>query len=245
RNWILGDRARKGVNIKRLGILTEEELRIWNDAVPYQDQRNDPGHGEMTAYFAIKLLKYLPGEHRVAVPAAILHDTGWYGDDPEAWKKLVEASKDNLQALDSEANRRPHQNRGILIAGRVLERGGYFDTYPFANWLEIADIIGDHDTRKLPTTVNGRIVRVADLLWRVTYPHAEIYMADKPPEEILSRVKETCLSEPFLSHLGDIGTQIARIEFANMIHFKFREKAKEALEKDYGKELERIVQFYQ
>ena len=40
--WILGNEARKGVNIKRLGILSKEELQIWNESIPYQDQRDDP-----------------------------------------------------------------------------------------------------------------------------------------------------------------------------------------------------------
>ncbi len=219
--WILGNEAREGANLRRLNLLNEEELQIWNGSLPYQDQRNDPGHGEMTAYFALKLLDYLPGDRKIAVPAAMLHDTGWYGNDPAAWKRLVDKNKDNLQALESEANRRPHQNRGILIASRLLEKAGYFERNPMSYGLEIADIIGDHDTRKLPPSDNGKIVRAADLLWRVTYPHLMIYMENEGLENISERIGESVFSAEIIHHLGAVGERIARIEFANTLSFRF------------------------
>jgi len=214
--WNLGDKARKGINIKRLGLLKSEELNIFNESIPYQDQRNDPGHGEMTAYFTLKLLQYLPGEREIAVPAAILHDTGWSGGDPTTWKKLVDSGENT----EGEIRRRPHQNRGCLVAGRILERVNYPKEYHN----EIADIIGDHDTRKLPATDSGKIVRAADLLWRVTYPHAQIYMQDKNPEHIRKRIDETCLNKSLLPHLGEIGSLMALIEFENTMLFKFNKK---------------------
>src|SRR3989338_7327216 len=58
--------------------------------------------------------------------------------DPEEWKKLVELNKGNLKVLDSEELRRPHQNRGIMVAGRGFKQIGYpSEEYHF----EIADII--------------------------------------------------------------------------------------------------------
>lgn len=220
RKWVLGDEARNGVNIKRLNLLTRNELEIWGEAIPYQDSREDPGHGEMTVYFALKLLDYLPGNRKIVVPAALLHDTGWYGNNSR-WKKLLDDNKNNLQALETEAMRRPHQNRGVLIAGRILEKTGYFSRNPVSYGLEIADIIGDHDTRKLPASGSGKIVRAADLIWRVTYPCMQIFMKGRSPEDVLRRVKETCLSDELLPHLGGIGTKIAGIELENMMSFKF------------------------
>src|SRR3989344_5432770 len=100
---------------------------------------------------------YYPGIREIVVPSIIFHDTGWYGNDPEEWKKLVELNKGNLKVLDSEELRRPHQNRGIMVAGRGFKQIGYpSEEYHF----EIADIIGDHDTRKLPTTDSGIIMRI-------------------------------------------------------------------------------------
>lgn len=237
KTWILGDEARRGINIKRLNLLTDEELQIWKESVKYQDQRSDPGHGEMTAYFGLKLLDYISGNRKIVVPAAILHDTGWYGIDPNSWKKLVNANKKNLKSLDSEINRRPHQNRGILIAGKVLEKTGYLERNPFSYGLQIADIIGDHDTRKLPINDDGKIVRTADLIWRVTYPALQTYIPNEPIKEVLRIMKETCLSE---SDLGDIGTKIARIELVNTFYFKFSKQALSFLKKEFEQELKQI-----
>ncbi|MBS3079321.1 hypothetical protein J4218_04320 [Candidatus Pacearchaeota archaeon] len=237
--WILGDEARKGANIKRLGVLRPRELKLLEAFVPYQDCRNDPGHGEISTLIGIRLLDYLPGIREIVVPAVLGHDTGWYGTDPDAWKRLVEANKENLKSLDSEVNRRPHQNRGIIVSGRIFQKIGYPDEkYHF----EIADIIGDHDTRKLPTTDSGRIMRIADLLWRVTYPCVQIYMANLCSEEIFKRVKETCI-EGEKTHLGEIGLRIGRLEFANTMFFKFGKEARKVLLPEYKEELERIVLF--
>lgn len=241
RNWILGDEARKGVNIKRLGLFSKDELKIWDESVFYQDQRDDPGHGEITAYFALKLLDFLPGNRRIVVPAAILHDTGWYGYDLNEWKRLVYENKDNLILLENETLRRPHQNRGIVIAGKVLEKTGYFERNDISYGLEIADIIGDHDTRKLPTSESGRIVRTADLLWRVTYPHSLIYLNDKDDKETLQAVRNICLSDNLEVHLGEVGKSIARIEFVNMMYFKFPKQAPVLLKNEYTEELKHVV----
>lgn len=129
-----------------------------------------------------------------------------------------------------------------MVAGRIFQKIGFpNEKYHF----EIADIIGDHDTRKLPTTDSGRIVRTADLLWRVTYPQTQIYMANETPENLLKRVGEICL-EGEKTHLGEIGIQIAKLELVNTMVFKFeKDKTAKVLKKEYEKELEKIASFYQ
>ena len=244
RTWILGDKAREGINIKKLNLLNQEELGIANASISYQDARNDPGHWEFSTRSALVLLNYLPGKREIAVPTTICHDIGWYGNDPNAWKALAEKHKDNLQALETEDKRRPHQNRGILLTGRILEQTGYFDKYPLENWLEIADGIGDHDTKKLPATENGRILRMSDFLWRATYPVVEIYIPDEDVTKTKKRIEETCLYEPN-SPLGDMGFEIAKLELANTIYFKFgEEQARQTLGDEYSQELEQIKAFY-
>ncbi|MAG02099.1 hypothetical protein CMI42_02075 [Candidatus Pacearchaeota archaeon] len=221
RDWIIGDEARNGANIKRLGILNEKELTILEAAIPYQDQRNDPGQAEIVAYFAVKLLDYLPGKREVVVPAAILHDTGFHGGDSGEWLRLVRSG----EAYETEEKRRPHQNRGCLIAGRVLERVGYSEKHQN----EIADIIGDHDTRKLPTTESGTIMRAADLLWRVTYPHDKLYTHDLPDCQTREGLRKYVCDDIFdigpdetaLKKLEGISRTLGEIELENTLDFIF------------------------
>ncbi|MEK6983826.1 MAG: hypothetical protein AABX33_04600 [Nanoarchaeota archaeon] len=236
RAWTMGDLARKGINIKRLNLLNPKEIIVFNNAFPYNGGRNDPGQAELVTFFSIRLLGYLGGNRKIVVPAAILHDTGFYFDEPDAWKKLVKSSAD----LESEANRRPHQNRGLLIAGVVLKKSEYPEKY----FAEIADIIGDHDTRKLPTTNNGRIVRAADLLWRVTYPNLQIYFGDAPAEDALIKLENSALKLAPPRELEGVEKAIGRMELVNTLFFKFRQDIHDLLRKNYGPELEKIKEFY-
>jgi hypothetical protein len=123
-----------------------------------------------------------------------------------------------------------------MVAGRSFKEASY---PPEEYHFEIADIIGDHDTRKLPTTDSGKIMRIADLLWRVSYPQAQIYMVNSNPEEIFERVKETCIEGEKI-HLGETGLRIARLEFANTMFFKFGKESNRILLPDYKEELESI-----
>jgi hypothetical protein len=236
RTWILGDKAREGVNLMKLGLLDYREYKIFKAAAPYQDQRDDPGQGEMVAYFTIKLLDYLPGNREVAVPAAILHDTGYYGIDANAWKNLVNTGEDT----NNEASRRPHQNRGCLLAGRILEKTNYPEEHHF----EIADIIGDHDTRNLPTTESGEIMRAADLLWRCTFPGIEAYMPNASPDEWVKRMESKAFNYSQKHKLGKIESQIGKIELVNTMLTKFQEEAECILHSKYKKELEKVKNFY-
>ena len=58
RTWILGDEARQGINIKRLNILTPQELKLWEASEQYHDARDDAGHAEVVTYFSTILLPY-------------------------------------------------------------------------------------------------------------------------------------------------------------------------------------------
>ena len=246
RKWVLGDKARQGINIKKLGILTSNELKVWKEAEQYQDARNDPGHGEITAYFAIKLLDFLPGNREIAIPTAICHDIGWYGNDPEAWqRKVKEAQKTgNLKSLNDTDVRMEHQIKGAELAKRVFERVGY-PSKRFYN--KSFDIIKDHDTRLEPTTESGKVVRDADYSWRVTLPCNQIYLFSKGitnPQEVLKIAEEVCLESKPPHNLKGPSKQIARIEIANTLYHKFQEEAEQALKPKYSRELEIIKNFY-
>ena len=238
RKWILGSEARRGVNIKRLNVLDKKETEIFDASIPYNDARNDPGQAELVTYFTIKLLGYEPkGQREVAIPAAILHDIGFYFDEPTAWKKFVDSGVDT----ETEAKRRPHQNRGLLLAGKILHEVNYPNMY----LCEIADIIGDHDTRRLPTTDSGNVVRAADCLWRVTLPCLNIYFANAGPKEAFERMKNSALTSPQPFNLDNNALSVGRIELVNTIVHKFGEKCYDLLnDKGYKKELDKVLKFY-
>src|SRR3989344_5660711 len=233
RIWVSGDKAREGGNIRHFLNLNDKELHIWDTAIPYQDQREDPGQAELVTYFAIQLLKYIKADRNIVVPAAMMHDIGWYKTDVNEWKNSVKTGQ-----TEGEMKRRPHQNRGIGLAGRILEKVGYPEEYHFP----IFDIIGDHDTRLLPTTIEGQIVRDADLLWRITYPCSMIYHKNVNAEELLDKfenpknirnLKQGVELEPNVSDLSPIALEIARIEVVNTMRYRFPKEAEELL-KDRG-----------
>ena len=211
-NWIIGDRAREGANLIFLNLLNSEELEIWKEAILYQDQREDPGQAELVTYFAIQLLNYIKADRNIVIPAAMMHDLGWYKTDVKKWKELLESGK-----TEGEEVRRPHQNRGVFLAGKILGKLNYPEEYNFS----IADIIGDHDTRLLPTTVEGQVVRDADLIWRVTYPCLRISMMSKNYEEVLAKFENTCINLRGHLGLGPIALEIAKIELVNTIEYRF------------------------
>jgi len=123
-----------------------------------------------------------------------------------------------------------------MVAGRAFNQVGY---PPEKYHFEIADIIGDHDTKRLSTTDSGRIMRIADMLWRVTYPMVQIYLPNSSPQQVFERMKNVCL-ESEAEHLGEVGLKIARLECVNAMSFKFGEIARRVFPPDYKPEFERI-----
>ena len=118
RTWILGAKARDGINIKELTLLNNGETRLFDyfstkDGKFNQDLRDDPGQAEYVTNFTLDLLQYSPGsERKIAVTAAITHDTGWEMEDPTAWKKLMYTMTAEEQEDKKEELRREHQEKG-------------------------------------------------------------------------------------------------------------------------------------
>ncbi len=248
RTWVLGPEARQGVNIKRLKTLNAQEQKVWNAVQQSQDARNDPGHGELVAYFSKLLAPYYPDAIlEIVVPTAICHDTGWAGEDPDAWNKLVQekTKQGKLHELDDPKYRKQHQDQGAEFALKVFKKIGY----PSEQYhKECAEIIADHDTRLKPTTASGKLVRDADYLWRVTLPCNEIYLFSKGilnPTEVLQRAEDCCLNVKPPKKSEDVAQQVARIEIANTLLYRFQESGEQALkERGYTQELDIVKRFY-
>ncbi len=133
---------------------------IWELALPYQDFRDDKGHARIVTDFAIKLVKIIDDVNEdIVIPAAILHDIGW--------SQLTE--KERFSIFDSNITRREelavrikHQEEGVKLARRILEKVNYNKELVGP----ILEIISQHDTREGFFSKEDGIMRDADKLWR-------------------------------------------------------------------------------
>ncbi len=132
---------------------------IWDLALPYQDQRDDPGHAEVALYYAQLLVRYEKGDRDIILPAIILHDVGYSQIPKERRMKIFDRKAKRLERLGVQYE---HQIEGVLLARKILEKVGY----PSEKIGEILQIISQHDTRKGFISKNEGLTRDADKLWR-------------------------------------------------------------------------------
>ncbi len=98
------------------------------------------------------------------IPAMILHDVGWKMVPEDLHLKAY-----GPHAIYPDVNR-IHEVEGAKIAAEILREAGYDD----GQAAEIVEIIEGHDSRKEPLSVNDRIVKDADKLYR--YSHEAFYI---------------------------------------------------------------------
>lgn len=215
-NW---DFSGRGENVRP--FLNEKEWEIWQAALPVQDKRDDTGQGEIVTYFTLELLKYIPSAQReIAVPTAILHDTGW-GEIENPAKMHREAIKNNT--VNTPAYRKIHQDAGVKVAKRILSDVGYPPQY-----IEpICVIIGDHDTRlylksaaqtpeaQIMSSPSAQIFMDADMLWRFTVPHKMAYLQNKSAQEMRTLMEEM-LNNP-KTFFTPAAFEVARREMENTL----------------------------
>lgn len=139
--------------------LTASYTEIYQRAAAFWDTRHNDVHLPMAYDFAKKLLAYYPqADEAVVLPAILLHDVGW--------KMVPEEKQLNAfgpKATDKAANRL-HEVEGVRLASEILAS---FD-YDLAKTQEILNIIDGHDSRLEALSLNDRLVKDADKLWRFT-----------------------------------------------------------------------------
>jgi HD superfamily phosphodiesterase len=131
--------------------------KMWELAKPYLDTRENDTHTQVSLEFAQQLLKKEGGDEDIVIPAIILHDVGW--------KKVPEEL--HLKAFGPKADpelTRIHEVEGAKIAREILEQLHYDQN----KTREILRIIEAHDTRTEAISLNDRLVKDADALYRVT-----------------------------------------------------------------------------
>jgi hypothetical protein len=133
---------------------------VWRAAEPYMRVRKNDVHIPLSFAFAQKLLDIYPDADRDIVSLAILlHDIGWYTID---MKDIIEKGfGPNMMQSDV---RFLHESEGVRISREILEKLDW----PEAVIAAVGEIIDGHDTRPQPKSLDDRLVRDADKLWRFT-----------------------------------------------------------------------------
>ena len=133
---------------------------VWRTSEAYMRARKNDVHIPLSYAFARELLKRYPdADEDIVSLAIILHDIGWYSID---MRDIIEKGfGPNMMQSDV---RFLHESEGVRMSREVLEK---------TNWPEsviaaVGEIIDGHDTRPRARSLNDRVVRDADKLWRFT-----------------------------------------------------------------------------
>lgn len=204
------DFSGRGKNLSSL--LNDSERKIWDIALPFQDKRQDIGHGESVAYSALQLLNYSSANREIIVPAAILHDTGW---SQVSERDRIESSAERLSPEENRRVRLQHEEEGVKLAINWLNQLNY-DSELIT---PILKIIGRHDTGKEISSVEEGLVKDADKLYRFLVKSIQVnierdgFSLDKIKERSTKWIKDP---EFFYSPEA---REIAKIEFENSLKF--------------------------
>jgi len=128
-------------------------------ATPYLKQRGDLPHAQVSHRYALRLLEAEGGESSIVEPAVILHDVGWSQLTPLQIRIAF-----GVRAGGEEAERlnRIHEQEGAAIARQVLQSLNYNP-----QWIErISSLIERHDSGDQPDSLEEKLVKDADKLWR-------------------------------------------------------------------------------
>ncbi|WP_419662898.1 metal-dependent phosphohydrolase [Desulfosarcina variabilis str. Montpellier] len=135
--------------------MNKVEKLIFIEAKAYLSVRNNEMHTRNVIDFAFKLLQEESGDRDIVIPAAILHDVGWFKISSNNIKKAMGPNGD-ISIV------RAHEAEGVKIARVILQK--YLESD--RKMSEILQIISGHDTRKEALSINDKIVKDADKLSR-------------------------------------------------------------------------------
>lgn len=132
---------------------------IHKKAEPYLNTRQNDIHTQISYKYAKLLLTCYPeADEHIVLPAILLHDVGW---------KMVPEEK-QLNAFGPKCKdketQRFHEVEGVKIARQIL----FSINYDTVKMKDILNIIDGHDTRLKALSLNDKLVKDADKLWRFT-----------------------------------------------------------------------------
>jgi HD superfamily phosphodiesterase len=174
-------------------------------AESYLRTRKNAIHTEISTQFAYRLLEGEAGDEDIVIPAILVHDVGW-SQVPEELQLKAFGPKATLPEWN-----RVHEVEGARIARQILNEAGY----ELRKIEEILVIIEGHDSRKEGISLNDKLVKDADKLWRYSRKGVEINSRryEYTFEQYLERLR-TNLEGWFLT---DSARQIAKTEMAERI----------------------------
>ena len=130
-------------------------------AEPYLKVRDDLLHTRVAHQYALELLEKEAGDKKIVEPGVILHDVGWSRLKSEEIKVAFGV---NAKGEKGKQLNRIHEVEGAGIAREILMKLGY----DRQSTDEIVRIIERHDSGKNPQTIEEKLVKDADRLWRVS-----------------------------------------------------------------------------
>jgi len=155
--------------------------KIYQRAKPFLNTRSNEPHVRGSYQYGLRLLKSEGGDPGIVIPSILLHDIGWKMIPEEDHLKMFGPLGDkNLQ--------RVHERKGARMAARILREVGY----PEKEVKVIVSIIKRHDTSSRPRSLNEKIVKDSDRLWRFSREgFSTDWMRFKvSPKEYLSYIRE-------------------------------------------------------
>lgn len=133
---------------------------VWRAAETYLRARKNDVHVPLSYDFARQLLTANPeADEDIVSLAILLHDIGWWSID--ATEIFSKGFGPNMMTSDV---RFLHESEGVRLSRDILTAL----RWPEATIAAVGEIIDGHDTRKEPRSLNDRLVRDADKLWRFT-----------------------------------------------------------------------------
>lgn len=175
---------------------------IFDAARPFLRTRHNDVHTRVCLRFALRLLREEGGDPDVVIPGVTLHDVGWSAV-PEALQLTAFGPKMTDPGL-----RDVHEREGAFLAREILERL----EYPPDKIDRIVTIVSRHDSHPDGESLEERIVKDADKLWRCSREGFAVdpERFEMSPGQHLSRLKGA-LDRWFLTASGK---RIARNELA-------------------------------
>jgi len=144
------------VSIMEWDRLIQELFRL---AEPYLRVRAGVIHTRVAKDYASVLVEKEDGDKKIVEPAVILHDVGWSALKPDEINRAYGIRATGKKA--AELNR-VHELEGARIARGILLKLDY--NAAFID--EICRIIERHDSGKQPQSLEEKLVKDADKLWR-------------------------------------------------------------------------------